>query len=555
MRVNKQQWQAESWKMYDEIGELRYAANWFGNVLSRTMLHVVKKDQSTGTWEIVKIGSGVTALDELFGGADGQAEMLKSIGINFFVAGECYLVGRQPRPERDEQPGDDIWEIVSTEEMSTGSGGGWTITYDDGLPPITLGADEVVIRLWNPHPRKRMMPDSPTRAALPVLRELLLLSRRVLAQVRSQIAGNGLVFIPSEMSFPPDPERPNLTAAEALMTQLGEAMLDAIEDPTSPAAVVPVIASAPGEHIDKVQKIDFWTPFDEQLPTLRKEAIGRAAVTLDVPAEVLLGTADLNHWSAWQVEESSIKVNIEPALETIARCLSTGYLWDITGNTDEQVGVDTSKLRLRPNRSKEAIELWDRGELSSEAMRRETGFDESDAPSEQEYRLWLLNKVASGSATPEMVAQALEALGIDAIQPVEQIMPNEARPAPSLQDHPAQDIPDRQAASLRDKAEVLVLRAMERAGNRLRSIKQMRPDCPAYEAYRFIKAEPGDLDKALEDAWSVIPVVFSELPEFERHIVMNALDTYCRHLLLTQDQFNREAMERYLTTVPVRSLT
>lgn len=551
---NREQWQTEAWRMYDTIGELRYAANWVGNVLSRTVLHVVKFNPKSRTWEVVYDGAGAAALAELFGGKDGQAQMLKTIGIHFFVAGECYLVGRHPRPDRGEKGKDFLWEIVSTEELKQG-GKTWQVDYQDGLDPVYLAEDEIVIRLWMSHPRKKMMADSPVKAQIANLRELELLTRRVSGQVTSQIAGNGVVFIPAEMSFPPDPERPNQTAAEAFMNQLGNAMLDAIADPTSPASVVPTVAAVPGEYVDKINHVTFWSEFDEQLPALRKEAIGRLAVGLDIPAEVMLGTADMNHWSAWQVEESAIKVNVEPTAEAICNCLTTGYLWDVTEDTEEKIGYDTSQLRLRPNRSKEAIELWDRGELSSDAMRRETGFDESDAPSQEEYIRWLLNKIAGGSATPEMVAQAAEMLGAVGIAPVGDNMRQE-RPAPSLDEHPIRELPQREAASmsLRDKSEVMVLRAMERAGNRLKSLKQMRPNCYAHEVYLFVECQPGDLDKVMEDAWSVIPIVFRELPDFERTVVMQALDTYCRHLLLTKTRFDRSEMERYLTTVPVRSL-
>lgn len=551
----KEGWQSEAWRLYDAIGELRFSANWVGRVLSRARLVIVKKS-SLGTWEEVKAGPAVDALDALFGGNDGQAQMLKQFGVHFFVPGECYLVGRAPREDRNEYGNEDIWEVVSTEEMQNGGPTGWQINFDDGLPPVFLDKEtETVIRMWMPHPRKRMLADSPVKAQLNNLRELELLSRRVSAQARSQLAGNGLTFIPSEMSFPPDPDNPNQTAADALMNQLGAVMLEAIADPTSPAAVVPTFASAPGEYIDKVNHINFWSPFDEQLPGLRKESIGRFAVGIDTPPEVLLGTADMNHWGSWQVEESSIKVTVEPLLEILVNCLNVGYLWPITQDKDQRIGYDTSQLRLRPNRSKEAIELWDRGELSSEALRRETGFDESDAPDEQEYIHWLLSKVASGSATPEMVSQALAILGVEGVESDEQAM-REARPSPSLEEHPVRELPERAAASasIYDKSEVIVYRALERAGNRLRSLKQVRPDCPAYAAYMFIDCGPGDLDKVLEDAWSIIPTVMPNIPDFERAVIAHALDTYCRNLILTKKPHERNEMERYMTSTSISRL-
>jgi hypothetical protein len=40
---------------------------------------------------------------------------------------------------------------------------------------------------------------------------------------------------------------------------------------------------------------------------LRREAVERLAIGLDMPPEVLLGLGDSNHWSAWQVDEQTWK--------------------------------------------------------------------------------------------------------------------------------------------------------------------------------------------------------------------------------------------------------
>lgn len=552
MPVQKRAWQAQAWMMYDSVGELRYAANWVGNVCSRALLKVAKRD-GTGLLRPVTAGVSFGYLTDLFDGPDGQEQMLKSIGIHLFIAGECYLVGRAPLPERGEIEGSDIWEIVSTEEISQ-NGRQWQIDYGDGLPAILLGDADTVVRLWNPHPRKHVEADSPVRAQLSNLRELLLLSRHVTAQATSRLAGNGIEWVPAEMSFPiPDDAPEGTTSATAFQMALSDAMADALGDPESPESLVPLVVSAPGEQIANVKHQTFWSEFDEKLPELRNEAIRRLALGLDIPAEVMLGTADMNHWSAWQVEESSIKVVIEPMLGVITNCLTVGYLQPITNDPTEIIVADTADLRLRPNRSKEAVELWDRVILSDEAVRRETGFGEEDAPDDNEIKQRLIAKVASGSATPEQVGQALELLGISGITAVGD-QTNQARPDPSLQDHPVRDIPDPQAASLAAASEVLVFRALERAGNRLRSLKQTRPPVAAADTYQFVECQVGELDKVLADAWDCIPRLMPHYPEMQQQVITAALDSYCRHLLLNQRPYSRTEMEHYLTSTSVRTL-
>lgn len=45
---------------------------------------------------------------------------------------------------------------------------------------------------------------------------------------------------------------------------------------------------------------------------------------------------------------------------------------------------DNSPLRVRTNRSETALQAFDRGVISAEALRRETGFDDGDAPGAEE---------------------------------------------------------------------------------------------------------------------------------------------------------------------------
>jgi hypothetical protein len=384
-----------------------------------------------------------------------------------------------------------------------------------------------------------------------------MLSRHVGAQARSRLAGNGVFFVPAEMTFAPPEGQENLTSAQSFQAVLGGAMMESVQEPNTPDSFVPIVVMAPGVHNDNVNHVTFWSEYDQKVGELRTEAIRRLALGLDIPAEVMLGTADMNHWSAWQVEESSIKVNIEPMLAVISRCLTIGFIRPATNNPADVIAFDTAKLRLRPNRSKEAVELWDRMALNDPALRRETGFDESDAPSPEEVKRMLLMKIAGGSATPGQVMQALQALGVSEITDIGEDV-REARPDPSLEDHPTRDIPepvDRQAASLNDKSEVLVFRALERAGNRLRSLKQTRPPVAAADTYLYVETKVGELDQVLADAWSCLDRMLPEMPEVQRQIVASALDSYCRHLLLNQRQFSREEMVHYLTTVPLRAIS
>lgn len=71
----------------------------------------------------------------------------------------------------------------------------------------------------------------------------------------------------------------------------------ALKDPESAAATVPILLELPGDAIDKMEHFRFESSFDEMAIKLREEAIRRFALGLEVPAEILLGLGDINHWS------------------------------------------------------------------------------------------------------------------------------------------------------------------------------------------------------------------------------------------------------------------
>lgn len=547
-----QDWQAECYRHYAICGEARFAARFYGQALSRATLYVARRGEEGP--ERQTAGAAVDYLGALFNGRDGQEQMLDALGVHLSVAGECYLVGRTV-------DGEDTWEIVSIMEMRV-SGNRWTINYGNGLPPVELTDDDVVIRIWMPNPARRIEADSPFRSLLPVLTEIEWLTKHIFAQAQSRLTGAGILFMPQGMTFPPPPEREGIETtqptneAEAFMLTLADAMLEPIKDPGSPSAVIPVTVTAPDDSIDKARLMHFWSNLDEKALEMRAAAISRFADGMDLPREQVLGMSSnpgtgggtsngVSHWGAWQIEESTIKFHIEPMLELICNAITIGYLRPLTEQPLDFITYDTSRLRLRPDRSREAFELYDRGLLKSLTLLRENGFRSDDLPPEDEFKTWLLRKVATGSATPEQVAAALKAFGVDLGQP-ETPGVREAPPPPSLEEHPERprtpgepDFPALLAAS-----DALVWRALERAGNRIRQKMGVKPPgVPAYEMHTLYQAN-GDATALLEDAWSCAPQVLDGLADVDKTV--QTLNSYCRALMSEQAPHTRERLEKWL---------
>jgi hypothetical protein len=425
---------------------------------------------------------------------------------------------------------------------------------------VQLTEEDVVIRIWLPNPARRIEADSAFRSLLPILSEIEWLTRHVFAQITSRLAGAGILIMPQGMTFPPPPtvdgSAPETTNdADAFMLTLADAMMTPINDPSSPSAMIPIVVTAPDDAIDKPRLMQFWSQLDSHAMELRAEAIRRFALGMDLPPEQILGMAargsqgsttgtGVSHWGAWQVEESTIKLHIEPMLDVIANAIVIGYLRPMIGDDPPAIIIyDTSSLRLRPDRSKEAFELYDRGLISADALRRENGFDDDDTPTSDEFHQWLLIKVASGSATPEQVQGALSALGIDlGVTVPPGTVTREARPAPSLEDHPTRPSTPAESA-LVAASEALVFRALERAGNRLRQTVAKPPGVPSYETHVYVRAN-GDASRLLADAFACAPQVLDGIADADS--VVPVLENYVESLLKEQSPHRRDRLVNWL---------
>jgi len=534
-------WQSEAWNYWEQVGELRYVATWIGNVMSRARLTAAHRD---GRMLIpVSNGPAAEAMDALYGGPQGQAEMIQSLGVHMTVAGEAYVTNRAKG---------DVWNTLGSGKVTQLPGKKLRADFGTEGGMTELGPTDLTIRIWTPHPRDPTRPDSPVRSNLTTLAQITAYDAHIAAQVRSRLSGAGVLFLSNEVQFPvPEGMDPTASQAEIFMALLGEAMMTPIQNPGDPSALVPIVAMVPTESLGKNEHIKFWTELDAAVVEMRDAAIKRLALGLDVPPEVLLGVADANHWNAWLSEESAVKAHLEPRLAVISYALTSAYLrpslqGQVPDPEEYYVIADTSSIRLRPNRSAEAIELYNIGELSGTALRRETGFQPEDAPEAEEFVQWLLRRVAVGAVTPELTQAALRMLGAD-VEPAvisgkPQQQPDHTRldtkPELEERDPPEQAVSQARAErsprgptteGLAAACDALVYRALERAGNRLKNAHP-RTDCSAMTATEVYRTLAGDPDRLLAGAWDCAVDLIGPYTDDVAGVV-DTLDFYVRGLL------------------------
>lgn len=569
-------WQVEAYRHYGICGEARFAANWIANALSRVSLYAVKDLTSK---EKLTTGEAVDALAELFGGPLGQVQMMHALGLHLTIAGEAYIVGRSVEGTENVVTSEAgvIWEVLAVTEVKK-AGDHWTITdpENETMTDIPLGDEDVVIRVWRPHPEKRREADSPFRSLLPVLSEIEWATRHIFSQMASRLAGAGLLFVSDGIQIAEAPsvnedgdlDRVQNTAT-ALMTALATAMMRPLHNPELPEALVPLILTVPEELLKSgkvAELMHFWSDLDDKAQGIRTDAIMRFADGMDIPAEKLKGLSSApstgggrstgpNHWGMWQIDEEAIKLHIEPAAELIGNFLAIAYLRPLDGvDPLNAVWYDSSALRLRPDRSKESIELYNLGLVKGEVVVRENRFDvDNDMMDDEERKTWLLIKLATGttSATPEQVAAALSALGVTVPAPAVDAPTEESRGPRALPavDRPERALPEAANAVLLAAAEPLVFRALERAGNRLkqqaRNLGGTPPQVPSYAMHTVVAAN-GSAEKILEDAFTgtAVECLTGRVPNPEQ--VIPVLEGYVSTLVMEQSPHTRERLVEWL---------
>lgn len=434
-----QDWQEDAWDMFDKVGEQHFLSTTLANRCGQARLYTGRvSEDPTEPPEPVTDGKAA----DVFAAFDGQDQspLITRLSANLFVAGDGWIVGipksklpsdhlEQPADARGTggtplriPPGDDAapgpvpqeesapvfgpdgesvlalsdldWRMLSVSEIEFK---GKTVQLQLGSAKedaITVSPDDIfLIRVWRPHPRKWWEADSPTRAVLPVLRELVGLTMHVSAQVDSRLAGAGVFLVPqsaqdallARMGDPSDRE----DDADPFTEMLVDGMMKPIQDRSNASAFVPLVFTVPDEAADKFKHISFSSPLDAEARNLREEAIRRLALGQDCPPEILLGVAGMNHWGAWLVREDTITTHVEPPLALICDALTSQFLRPVLiqqGMSEEEaeqyvVWYDVDHLIMRPNLTADAVTLHQEGVLSDAALRDAAGFSEQDAPS------------------------------------------------------------------------------------------------------------------------------------------------------------------------------
>jgi hypothetical protein len=436
-----QEWQRIAWSHYDEIGEIKYAFNYFAAVASRIRLYTgYQADVSNAPVAIGDVGdtiprSLVTAaryeLDKLSTGRGGQPNLIRALVLNLLVVGETYLVGVNG----------DSWAARSTSELRFEADDRIRLIlsrYQGRATNSYLPPDAYVARIWKTHPEYSEDADSSLKGVQDQCSELLLLSRLIRSSTQSRLNA-GILYVADELRFQRAADPDGITAnpdLDPFEEELTLALTEPIGITDSPSEVVPMIVRGPAEFIDKgIQRIDLSRGFDEVIVKRHDQTLARVLNGLDLPKDLVTGLAHVRYANSVTIQEDMLKAHVEPLILLICEALTTVFLRPqlIARGYDQelvnrvQVWYDPAAVVTRADRSKDADTGYERMLVSGSAWRRAHGFSEADAPDASE----LVRRIAlTGVVPPETTVDFLRLVAPDLVHAAEELA--DADPSKSM---------------------------------------------------------------------------------------------------------------------------
>lgn len=380
------QWQLDALAYYDQIGAVRYAAQFWARGLSKIRFYAGEKD-AKGEVKETNDPDAIEAFERVQDPMGGQVQIASTYGQLRFLTGESQLIWT---PETDTDP--EKWEVVSMLELRKLSKRGgketWHRIAAPGLNPQELVeagdnefepmANEVMVyRLWKRHPAYSMMADAPMRSVLADCEEIVRCTHTINARLISRLSGPGIFAIPMSWKVKPIAEVAGEENPEEdpFQQRLTRAMLAAIGTPGSAESVAPIIVRVPDGQVDKAHLYKVWDPNEViREVDLREKAVHRFAIGVDMPPGKVEGIEGSTHWNAWAIDKEGME-HLQPVAQDFANDLAMAYLRPALkeqGKEDWQrfvVGYDAAGAVTNPDEFDDAKEMYDRRVVSKKYLR------------------------------------------------------------------------------------------------------------------------------------------------------------------------------------------
>jgi len=386
------EWQKTALDYIDIVPEINYASRFYSRMLSQVILYPAILE-TNGQLTRIEQGLPVDLLNRIQDPGGGRGMILSNYGRLMFTTGEGVLFGRNLDTDQER------WNFFWKDEVKVEDDGrGGVVAYVHQPTGTASPSDKrygpqeaVVYPMWTPHPRRSGEPDAPMRAVLSIAEELIVLSDAVMATATTRLT-NGILLMPQELSpGAAEPQGDEDVLSDPLAEDIATVFATQIEHPRDAAAKVPPIIWGQSDYIEKARHLPIHDPQNDYLEReLRKEAIQRLALGLDMPPEALQGLGSTNHWAAMQILGDMWKSHGLPRALQFASDLAEVYLRPALADEEFPdwqnvvIGVDGSQVVVKPDRADDAIKSFDRRITSRKGARELLNIPERMAATEDE---------------------------------------------------------------------------------------------------------------------------------------------------------------------------
>jgi hypothetical protein len=407
-----ERWQDELWDYLETIGEFGFAHWWLAQGISR--VRVIAAEDIPGS-EPMPIFDGMAA--DLMKKID--TEDMEAFGLHIPLVGKCFLLNQNVPLMGNQLSVHSADEIRSrrtgmrSQALSILRGravpaGRFDLQIEAGIwAPLE---NALVSEIRHKHPRWGWRSISSSKSAIPILREISLIDKHIIATLVSRLAMNGLLLLPEEMTFPVNPQFKE--APDPFLAEFVDRAGKNIKNPGSAGGAIPFPIRMKGELIDKISHLTFANALDPKIIDARDKAISRLATSMNMSRERITGMGEVNHWGTWEIKDDEITMHIVPPVELIVNSLTETYLrpqliaagQSLRGPNGGEIiaWYDAGELAQRPDQSKEAELAYASGNLRRESYIKYMGFEEDDLPSPAELAdIILLRQALSPGADPQ----------------------------------------------------------------------------------------------------------------------------------------------------------
>jgi hypothetical protein len=395
-----------AWKHFERLGVVRYPLHRAARIAGAATLHCTRLDEdNTPTGPVGRSGTTNALASDIVGGIYSRLGGVRGLIERYFlhqkVPADSHLI------RVNEGRGYDGYMFLSPDELQTpqdaipGTNGApglrWIMSprgaTGGGGVERTIARQDYLGRVWSPSARFVNLPDSPL-FTLDGDCDLFYRMNIVLrAQYRSRaIVGNAL-FLPSSLNQLAQGEV-TATGSTELVQRWAEIERRNAElsEEGDAVDVAHIIVSGSDDAGEKIREITFGRETLETDLKLRAELFDRIMFALDINTRATTGESQ-NHFSAWSDNADELRLAVKPDVEAMCwaftrlilrpQLLNAGV--DPAEVNQLVVWYDLSEASIKINRQEDSRQLVDRGGLALRTARKVGGFEETDAPTEEEY--------------------------------------------------------------------------------------------------------------------------------------------------------------------------